>query len=75
MMGKTTLDAQAPATQLAKREPNQSGATLSSKIVNRREFLFLQLFVYLNLSIGGLIREDLFAWDDCTLWDDKLSWS
>jgi hypothetical protein len=43
--------------------------------MNRREFLSLQLFVCLNLGIGGLVPGDIFAWDDCTLWDDSLSWA
>jgi hypothetical protein len=74
-MGRTILDAQCLFTRLLKSDSGKSRTKVPSNIVNRREFLFLQLFVYLNLSIGELIPGDLFAWDDCTLWDDKFSWS
>jgi hypothetical protein len=75
MMGRTTMDVQAPSTRLSERESDKSGTTLPFDVMNRREFLSLQLFVCLNLSIGGLVPGDIFAWDDCTLWDDSLSWA
>jgi hypothetical protein len=74
-MGRTTMDVQAPSTGLSERESDKSGTNLPCEVVNRREFLFLQLFVCLNLSIGGLVPGEIFAWDDCTLWDDSLSWA
>ena len=69
-MRRTTMDAQAASRGISERESDESRTNL-----NRREFLSLQLFACLNLSIGGLVPGDIFAWDDCTLWDDSLGWA
>jgi hypothetical protein len=74
-MRRTTMDVQAASRGISERESGGCRTDLPFEVVNRREFLSLQLFACLNLSIGRLVSEDIFAWDDCTLWDDSLGWA
>jgi hypothetical protein len=75
MMRRTTMDVQAASRGISDRGSDEAGPNVPFEVVNRREFLSLQLFACLNLSIGALVPGDIFAWDDCTLWDDSLSWA
>ena len=75
MMRRTTMDVQAVSRGISELESDEPRTNVPFEVVNRREFLSLQLFACLNLSIGGLFPGYIFAWDDCTLWDDSLSWA
>ena len=69
------MNVQAATRGISERKSDEFRTNLPFEIVNRREFLSLQLFACLNLKMGGLIPGDIYAWDDCTLWDDSLSWA
>src|SRR5688572_15699619 len=75
MRKRSTMDVNGPTAGPMERSRVKSGRSSPFEVVNRRRFLSIQLATCLNLSVRGLIQEDLFAWDDYTSWDDGLSWA